>query len=82
MRPGSAASRPGERPGTDTGRNWAAPVWSVIVDDNDVSQWFDEYLNAFAACGRSESGTASLLAYYGVDVASRMLLARLSQGYL
>jgi hypothetical protein len=31
-----------------------------------VSQWFGEYLNAFAACGRGESDTTSLLAYYGV----------------
>ena len=27
-------------------------LWSVIVDGNDVSQWFGEYLSAFAACGR------------------------------
>jgi hypothetical protein len=45
-----------------------APVWSVIVDTNGVSQWFGEYLDAFAACGRGESGTASLLAYYGVPL--------------
>jgi len=38
------------------------------VDDNDVSQWFGDYLNAFAACGRGESDTASLLAYYGVPL--------------
>jgi hypothetical protein len=38
------------------------------VDNNDVSQWFGEYLNAFAACGRAESDTASLLAYYGVPL--------------
>ena len=44
------------------------PVWSVIVDSNDVSQWFGEYLDAFAACGRGESDTASLLAYYGVPL--------------
>ncbi len=40
----------------------------LIVDDNDVSQWFGGYLNAFAACGRGESDTASLLAYYGVPL--------------
>jgi hypothetical protein len=40
----------------------------VIVDSNDVSQWFGEYLSAFAACGRGESDTASLLAYYGVPL--------------
>jgi len=33
-----------------------------------VSQWFDEYLEAFAACGRGESETDSLLAYYGVPL--------------
>ena len=38
------------------------------MNDNDVRQWFGEYLHAFAACGRGESGTASLLAYYGVPL--------------
>jgi hypothetical protein len=33
-----------------------------------VSRWFDEYLEAFASCGRGESETASLLAYYGVPL--------------
>jgi hypothetical protein len=40
----------------------------VIVDNNSLSQWFGEYVNAFAACGRGESETASLLAYYGVPL--------------
>lgn len=40
----------------------------MLVDSNDVSQWFDEYLAAFAACGRGETGAASLLAYYGVPL--------------
>ena len=40
----------------------------MIVDSNDVSQWFEEYLSAFAACGRGESDTGSLLAYYGVPL--------------
>ena len=40
----------------------------MIVDSNDVSQWFGEYLDAFSACGRGESDTASLLAYYGVPL--------------
>jgi len=40
----------------------------VVVDSNDVSRWFGEYLNAFAACGRGESDTVSLLAYYGVPL--------------
>ena len=43
-------------------------VWSVAVDNSDVSRWFGEYLDAFAACGRGESDTASLLAYYGVPL--------------
>ena len=38
------------------------------MSSNDVSQWFEEYLNAFAACGRGESDTASLLVYYGVPL--------------
>ena len=33
-----------------------------------MSQWFGEYLNAFAACGRGESDTTSLLAYYGAPL--------------
>jgi hypothetical protein len=40
----------------------------VIVDNSDVSRWFGEYLDAFAACGRGERDTASLLAYYGVPL--------------
>jgi hypothetical protein len=38
------------------------------VDSSDVSRWFDDYLAAFAACGRGESETASLLAHYGVPL--------------
>lgn len=38
------------------------------MDDDDVRRWFDEYLDAFAACGRGERDTASLLAYYGVPL--------------
>lgn len=40
----------------------------MAVDGNDVSRWFGEYLEAFAACGRGESDTSSLLAYYGVPL--------------
>jgi len=40
----------------------------VIVDRSDVSEWFAEYLSAFAACGRGERETASLLEYYGVPL--------------
>ncbi len=38
------------------------------MDSNDVNLWFNEYLDAFAACGRGERETASLLAYYGVPL--------------
>lgn len=40
----------------------------MAVDGNDMSQWFGEYLDAFAACGRGESETASLLGHYGVPL--------------
>jgi hypothetical protein len=40
----------------------------VAVDTSDVSRWFAGYLDAFAACGRGEQDTASLLAYYGVPL--------------
>jgi len=45
-----------------------AVVWFVAMDGSDVSRWFGEYLDAFAACGRGEADTASLLAYYGVPL--------------
>ena len=38
------------------------------MDSRDVARWFDEYLEAFAACGRGERATESLLAYYGVPL--------------
>jgi hypothetical protein len=40
----------------------------VAVESSEVSRWFGEYLDAFAACGRGERDTASLLAYYGVPL--------------
>jgi hypothetical protein len=40
----------------------------VAVHSSDLSRWFGEYLDAFAACGRGEQDTASLLAYYGVPL--------------
>jgi len=43
-------------------------VWSVAVDSSDVSRWFGEYLDAFAACGRGEIDIGSLLGYYGVPL--------------
>lgn len=36
------------------------------MDSDEVSTWFGEYLEAFAACGRGERETASLLDYYSV----------------
>ena len=39
------------------------------MDSDGVSQWFGEILDAFAACGRGERDTDSLLAaYYGVPL--------------
>jgi len=38
------------------------------VGSSDVSRWFGEYLDAFAACGRGERDTGSLLEYYGVPL--------------
>jgi hypothetical protein len=38
------------------------------VDDKDVERWFGEYLVAYAACGRGERETDSLLEYYGVPL--------------
>ena len=40
----------------------------MTVNEGDVSEWFREYLDAFAACGRGEQDTASLLGYYGVPL--------------
>jgi hypothetical protein len=38
------------------------------VDSGEVSGWCGDYLEAFASCGRGESETSSLLAYYGVPL--------------
>ena len=46
----------------------AAVLSFGAVDSSEVSRWFSEYLEAFASCGRGESETASLLAYYGVPL--------------
>ena len=54
--------------GADAGGSGAAAVWSVAVDSSDVSRWFGEYLDVFAACGRGESRHRSLLGYYGVPL--------------
>jgi hypothetical protein len=41
----------------------------VLVDVDDTGAWFDEYLRAFAACGRGESDDLGmLLHYYGVPL--------------
>ncbi|WP_030435331.1 hypothetical protein [Actinoplanes subtropicus] len=38
------------------------------MDERDVEGWFREYLAAYAACGRGERETESLLEYYGVPL--------------
>ena len=40
----------------------------MAVDSGDVTRWFGEYLDVFAACGRGERDTAALLGYYGVPL--------------
>ena len=40
----------------------------MAVDSNEVRRWFGEYLDAFAACGRGERDTASLLDYFAVPL--------------
>ncbi len=40
----------------------------MAVESHDVSVWFGQYLEAFAACGRGETEVGSLLAYYGVPL--------------
>ena len=41
----------------------------VRVNVTDIRTWFDEYLGAFAACGRGESDDLrTLLQYYGVPL--------------
>ncbi len=49
-------------------RDSRAVVWFMAVDSSEVSRWFGEYLDAFASCGRGESETSTLLAYYGVPL--------------
>ena len=38
------------------------------MDSAGVETWFGEYLEVFAGCGRGESDTSTLLAYYGIPV--------------
>lgn len=38
------------------------------MDGNDISRWFGEYVEAFAACGRGERDARSLLAHWGVPL--------------
>lgn len=38
------------------------------MNATDVRRWFDRYLDCFAACGRGESETPALLAYYDVPL--------------
>ena len=38
------------------------------MDSSDVTRWFGEYLDVFAACCRGERDTAALLGYFGVPL--------------
>ena len=38
------------------------------MNETEVRRWFEEYLGAFAACGRGESEVESILHYYGVPL--------------
>ena len=38
------------------------------MDSSDVSRWFGEYLDVFAACCRGERDTSALLGYFGVPL--------------
>lgn len=38
------------------------------MDSSEVTRWFGEYLDVFAACGRGERETSALLGYYGVPL--------------
>lgn len=38
------------------------------MQPQSLSQWFDEYLDSFAACGRGETETKSLVEFYGVPL--------------
>jgi hypothetical protein len=51
-----------------TARVGPRTVSSALVNDDEVSRWFDDYLDVFAACGRGERDTASLLEHYGVPL--------------
>jgi hypothetical protein len=38
------------------------------VESEDLRQWFGEYVDVFASCGRGERDATSLLEYYGVPL--------------
>ena len=38
------------------------------MNEEHVKQWFGEYLDTFAACGRGERDASALLAYYDVPI--------------
>ena len=38
------------------------------MDTSGLSQWFDQYLDTFAACARGDREIAALLRYYGVPM--------------
>lgn len=40
----------------------------MTVNSDDVIRWFEDYLDAFAACARGESETSALLGYSGLPL--------------
>jgi hypothetical protein len=38
------------------------------MQPHSLSQWFEDYLDSFAACGRGERETESLVEFYGVPL--------------
>ncbi len=42
------------------------------MDRDEVSRWFEDYLDTFAACGRGERKVRAMLDYYGVPLTLTM----------
>lgn len=38
------------------------------MEERDVAEWFDEYMEAYTVCGRGEGDPRALLAYWGVPL--------------
>ena len=38
------------------------------MEERDVAEWFGEYMEAYASCGRGEGDPRALLAYWGVPL--------------